>query len=330
MMYDWASPVFILLFLALAAGYWWRRQNREKYDPSLRIPLMPFYSRTLSYRARLRSVLQVFFLTGMSLLIIAIMRPRHEYTEEEVKAEGIDIFLVMDLSSSMLARDFDPDRLSVSKEVAAEFVRKRQHDRIGLSLFAGEAFTQSPLTNDHRVIAEYLENLQVGLLEDGTAIGMGMAMAVNRLVDSEAESKVIILLTDGVNNSGYISPETAAELAGEYNIRVYTIGVGSEGRALSPISRDLSGNYMFGMTRVEIDEQLLNQIATTTGGKYYRATTAESLESIYREIDELEKTEMEVTVFKRYDEAFRPWMLWGLGLILAHFLLKNSWLKSIP
>jgi len=263
-------------------------------------------------------------------IVAAIARPQITLKEEEVKAEGIDIMMVMDLSSSMLAQDFRPDRLSVSKEVAKAFVDKRKFDRLGLAVFAGESFTQCPLTTDHRVVKDFLDNLQCGLLQDGTAIGMGLASAVNRLKDSESKSKVVILLTDGVNNAGYIKPMTAAEIAQEFDIKVYTIGVGSMGQALSPVSRRSDGKYIFGMARVEIDEQLLREISKLTNGRYYRATNEESLTAIYDEIDKLEKTEIEVSTFKRYSEEFRRFLLWGVGFLLFEIVLRLSVLRSLP
>jgi len=203
-------------------------------------------------------------------LIIALARPQLTLTEEEVKAEGIDIVIAMDVSSSMLAQDFKPDRLSVSKNVAKSFVDKRAYDRIGLVVFAAESYTQCPLTTDHRVVKDFLDGLQCGILEDGTAIGMGLASAINRMKDSEAKSKVVILLTDGVNNSGYIKPMTAAEIAKELGTKVYTIGVGTRGRALMPQQRRGNGEYIYRMVNVNIDEDLLRTIADDTGGKRLR------------------------------------------------------------
>ena len=236
----------------------------------------------------------------------------------------------MDLSSSMLAQDFKPDRLEESKRVAADFVNKREHDRIGLSVFSGEAFTQCPLTTDHKVVKEFLAGLKCGLLEDGTAIGMGLATSVNRLKDSDAKSKVVILLTDGVNNAGYIKPYTAAEIAREFDVKVYTIGVGSTGDALTPVSRRSDGKYIFGLARVEIDEALLEEIANMTGGKYFRATSGEGLEKIYEEINQLEKTEIEVTSIKRYSEEFHYFAFWGLVLLVLEFLLRYTVFRTIP
>lgn len=273
---------------------------------------------------------QIFWAGGLILLILALARPQRTLQEEEVKAEGIDITLVMDLSSSMLAKDFQPDRLEASKAVAIEFVDKRPYDRFGLVVFSGESYTMSPLTMDHQVIQELLSGLQCGLLDDGTAIGMGLASAVNRLKESKAKSKVIILLTDGVNNRGYIQPMQAAEIAKQFNIKVYTIGVGTAGEALTPVSRRSDGQYVFGYANVEIDENLLKQIAGETGGEYFRALNETGLRSIYDEIDQLEKTEMEVTVFKRYKDLYRSLAWAGLALLLIEFLLGNTLLKTLP
>ena len=261
---------------------------------------------------------------------MAMARPQEVFKEEDITADGIDILMVMDLSSSMLAQDFKPDRLEVSKRVAAEFIDKRQYDRIGLAVFAGEAFTQCPLTTDHRVLKEFLANLQCGMLDDGTAIGMGLATAVNRLKDSDAKSKVVILLTDGDNNAGYIKPITAAEIAREYNVKVYTVGVGSRGKALAPVSRRSDGQYIFGLATVQIDEALLEQIAEMTGGKYFRATTTKALEKIYRDIDKMEKTKIETTTIKRESERFHSFALWGILFLGFEMLLRYTFLRSIP
>lgn len=283
-----------------------------------------------SWKGRLRALLPILRILAFIALVVALARPRELFQEEEVKAEGIDIMLVMDLSSSMLARDFEPDRLEVCKRVATEFIDKREYDRVGLSVFAGEAFTQCPLTTDHRVVKDFLANLECGLLEDGTAIGMGLATAVNRLKDSESKSKIVILLTDGVNNAGYVQPETAAEIAREFEIKTYTIGVGTNGDALTPVNRRSDGQYMFGLARVEIDEGLLEQIAEMTGGKYYRALSEQGLEDIYDEIDRLEKTEIEVTVFKRYQELFHVFVWIAMLILVLEVLLRYTIFRAIP
>ena len=270
---------FLLLLLIPAVGFWYYKR-RKQYYATIKMSSLQSIAGIRSWRGRLRSLLPFFRALSCIALVIAIARPQEVLKEEEVTADGIDIALVMDLSSSMLAQDFKPDRLEVSKRVAGDFVDKRKYDRIGLSVFAGESFTQCPLTTDHRVLKEFLAGLRCGLLTDGTAIGMGLATAVNRLKDSEAKSKVVILLTDGVNNAGYVKPITAAEIAREFDVKVYTIGVGSTGDALTPVSRRSDGKYIFGLARVEIDEALLTQIAEMTGGRYFRATSTQALERI--------------------------------------------------
>ena len=328
--YDFQHPWLLLLLLLLPLMYWYRKQRVSEFHSKIRFPHAGSVEGISNIKTVLLKYLPILRYIGLIALILAIARPRLILKEEEVKAEGIDIILVMDLSSSMLARDFKPDRLTVSKRMAQEFVDKRTYDRIGLAVFAGESFTQSPLTTDHRIIKEFLGTLESGMLEDGTAIGMGLASAVNRLKDSESESKVVILLTDGVNNSGYIKPMTAAEIAKEIKVKVYTIGVGSMGYAVSPISRRNDGTYVFGTTKVEIDEELLGEISKLTGGQYYRATNEESLQKIYAEIDRLEKTEIEVNVFKRYSEEFRFFLRIGIIALFSEWLLKNTLLRTIP
>lgn len=323
-------PGFLLVLLLLPIiGFWYYYAYKNRYA-ILRMSSLESINSISSIRGQLRALLPILRALAFIMLVIALARPQETLKEEEIKAEGIDIALVMDLSSSMLAQDFKPDRLEVSKRVAGEFVDKREFDRIGLAVFAGEAFTQCPLTTDHRVVKEFLAGLKCGILEDGTAIGMGLATAVNRLKDSEVESKVVILLTDGVNNAGYVKPITAAEIAREFNVKVYTIGVGSTGDALTPVSRRSDGRYIFGLARVEIDENLLESIATMTGGKYFRATSAEGLARIYEEIDLLEKTEIEVTSIRRYNEEFHRFAFLGLLFLGLEILLRYTILRTIP
>ena len=319
---------FLLLLLPLlGAWYYWR--YRQHYA-SVRMSSLQSVANIVSWKGRMRALLPLLRALAFALLVIAIARPQSTLKEEEIKAEGIDIVLVMDLSSSMLAQDFKPDRLEVSKRVASEFVSKRQYDRLGLAVFAGESFSQCPLTTDHSIVKEFLGNLKCGILEDGTAIGMGLATAVNRLKDSESKSKVVILLTDGVNNAGYVKPKTAAEIAREFGVKVYTVGVGSTGEAPTPVSRRSDGRYIFGLARVEIDEQLLREIAEMTGGQYFRATSAESLEQIYQVIDQLEKTEIEVTSIRRYSEEFGRFAFWALILLVLELSLRYTILRTIP
>ncbi|MEL6390213.1 MAG: VWA domain-containing protein [Bacteroidota bacterium] len=327
---EFVNPELLYLLALLPVIIWWFRRRVSRHQPKMTLSTIKPIENMRTLRSSLFPYLPLLRALAGVALVFALARPQLSLKEEEVKAEGIDIVLIMDISSSMLAQDFTPDRLEVSKEVAKKFIDKRTYDRIGLVVFAGESFTQCPLTTDHRVVKDFLDGLSCGLLEDGTAIGMGLASAVNRLKDSEVESKVVILLTDGVNNSGYIKPMTAAEIAQELNTKVYTIGVGSRGQALSPISRRSDGRYVFGMANVEIDERLLTEIAEMTGGQYYRATDEVSLESIYAEIDRLEKTEIDITTYKRYSEEFRPFVMIGMLLLLLEMLLRITVFRSIP
>lgn len=327
-MYEFQHPWFLLFLLLIPLAGWWR-YRRQQYA-SLKMSTLEATRGIRTWKTWLQKLLPMFRALAFAALIVAIARPQLSLKEENVTAEGIDIFLVIDLSSSMLAQDFKPDRLEVSKRVAADFVDKRPYDRIGLAVFAGEAFTQCPLTTDHNVLKDFLAGLRCGFLDDGTAIGMGLATAVNRIKDSKAKSKVVILLTDGVNNAGYVKPLTAAEIAKEFDVKTYTIGVGTEGQALSPVSRLSDGRYKFGMTRVEIDEGLLETIAEMTGGKYFRATNADRLESIYAEIDRLEKTEIEVQVFKRYSEEYYRFVWFAVVLLVLEILLRYTVLRRIP
>jgi len=327
---EFSNPEFFALFILIPAIILWEYWKRPVKEPVMVFSDLESIKDVHSWRSRLRFLPNILRVLGFIFCVFALARPQLSLTEEEVKAEGIDIMLSMDLSSSMLAQDFAPDRLSVSKEVAKEFVDKRVHDRVGLVVFAGESYTQCPLTTDHEIVKSFLSDLQVGRLQDGTAIGMGLASAVNRLKDSEAKSKVVILLTDGVNNAGYIKPLTSAEIAKEFEVKVYTIGVGSMGIARSPVNRRSDGRYVFGNSRVEIDEALLQEISEMTGGQYYRAVDEQSLENIYKEIDILEKTEMEINVFKRYQDEYRKFLLLGLILLLLEFFFSKMILRTIP
>ena len=262
---------------------------------------------------------------------MALARPQDVERLSRTNTEGIDIMLAIDVSGSMLARDFRPDRITAAKEVAGSFIADRYGDRIGLVAFAGEAFTQSPLTTDQGTLQTLLARIRSGLIEDGTAIGNGLATAINRLRESEAKSKVIILLTDGVNNRGEIAPQTAAEIAKAQGIRVYTIGVGTEGMA--PYSAvNIYGTPTGGtvMAKVEIDEKTLRSIAEQTGGQYFRATDKAKLKAIYDQINQLEKSKVEVTEHVTYHEQFLLWALAGLGLLVLEFLFSNLVLKRIP
>ena len=327
---SFASPWWLMLVLIIPLVWFFNGRNGRRTSSALPVSVVGVNPSITSWRTWLARALP--WIASLSFLaaIIALARPQVVLVEERINAEGIDIFLAMDLSSSMLSKDFSPDRLSVSKQVAIEFVEKRPYDRLGLVSFAGEAYTQSPLTTDHKIIQDLLGGLKCGYLSDGTAIGMGLATAVNRIKDSEAESKVIILLTDGVNNAGYIDPMTAADIAQEFNIKVYTIGVGSMGMALSPVGRTRNGQYQFARTRVEIDDKLLQNISEKTGGEYYRAINADELQRIYAKIDELEKTEMEISVIRREKEYFRITLTMASSLMTIFLLLKYQILRLWP
>lgn len=267
---------------------------------------------------------------AFALLVVALARPQDVEQNVRTNTEGIDIMLAIDVSGSMLARDFKPDRITAAKEVAGSFVADRYGDRIGLVVFAAEAFTQSPLTTDQSTLQTLLARIRSGLIDDsGTAIGNGLATAINRLRESEAKSKVIILLTDGVNNRGEIAPVMAAEIAKEQGIRVYTIGVGSRGTAPTP-AIDMFGNMTFVQAKVEIDEKTLQEIADATGGRYFRATDNEKLRAIYDEINRLEKSKVEVADFTTYTEEYLRWVLAALALLAAEFLIRTLILKRIP
>ena len=327
---EFANPEFLLLLFLLPLVAWWYFGRYRTHYASIKMSNIAMFKGQSSWRGRARALLPILRGLAFIALVVALARPQRLLSEENVAADGIDIMLAIDLSSSMLAQDFEPDRLLVAKRVASDFVEKREFDRIGLVVFSGEAFTQCPLTTDHKVVQDFLENLQSGLLQDGTAIGMGLATAVNRLKDSPAKSKTIILMTDGVNNSGYFKPEDAMALAKTLGIKVYTIGIGSTGEAMSPVGRRADGKYVFGLVPVEIDEALLQNIATTTGGKYYRATNNQELEQIYAEIDRLEKSRIDVTSIKRRSEAFGVWVLSALCLIALEILLRYTIFRTIP
>ena len=268
-------------------------------------------------------------LLALGAIIVALARPQTEDISTRTKTtKGIDIVMAIDVSSSMLARDLKPNRLSALKDVAADFIKKRPNDRIGLVVYAGEGYTKTPVTTDKSIVLNALSEITYGQLEDGTAIGMGLATSVNRLKESTAKSKIIILLTDGVNNSGFIEPQTASDLAIEFGIKTYTIGLGTNGNALSPIAYNADGSFRYGMRQVEIDEDLLKDIALATGGRYFRATDNESLEEIYDEINKLEKTEIEEFKYYRYEEKFRPWVLLAGALLLVEWILRNTLFRS--
>lgn len=268
-------------------------------------------------------------LMALSALIVALARPQEEHTATETTVEGVDIVLAMDISGSMLAQDFQPNRIEASKSIASEFVADRQGDRLSIVAFAGESFTQCPLTSDRGAVQTALSRLKSGIIDDGTAIGNGLATAINRLRESSSKSKIVVLLTDGVNNSGEISPRMAAEIARDLNIKVYTIGVGRRGMAPTPVM-DPFGNVGLAMVQVEIDEESLREISKITGGRYFRAENAEALTNIYAEIDQMEKSKVEVTDYTTYEELFLVWLVWGLVLLFAEIIVNRIVLNRLP
>ncbi|MCD7968737.1 MAG: VWA domain-containing protein [Alistipes sp.] len=282
-----------------------------------------------SFRYYLRHVPFVLRCLAYALLIVALARPQSTEYGSSSRTEGIDIVLVVDISTSMLARDFTPDRISAAREVASKFIVDRQNDRIGIVVFAGESYTQCPVTTDKRTLLNLMAQVKCGIVDDGTAIGNGLATGINRLRESDAASQVIILLTDGVNNTGQIAPMTAAEIARTMGIKVYTVGVGTNGMAPTP-AYNMWGETVFVPAPVEIDEDMLTEIADMTGGKYYRATDNNSLEAIYDEINQLETSSVETSDYTRYHERYAPFVLFALGLILLEFIVARVLIRRIP
>lgn len=327
--YEFANPEYFWLLLVILPMVVWYVFKERNSHADLQFSSISFF-KTLKRGNRiwLRHVLFALRVLVIAFLIFALARPQSDNSWQTYNSEGIDIMLALDISGSMLARDFEPDRLEAAKEVATKFVLERPQDRIGLVVFSGESFTQSPLTTDKAVLVNLMKDLKSGMIEDGTAIGLGLANAVNRIKDSKAKSKVIILLTDGVNNRGAIAPMTAAELAKTFGIRVYTIGVGSLGEAPYPVQTPW-GIQLQNMP-VEIDEDILTQIADMTGGKYFRATDNKKLEQIYSEIDQLEKSKIEVKHFSKKDEQYFLFALIGVLLLIVEALGKYTLLRKIP
>lgn len=323
------NPEAFLLLLLIPLVWWWLRKQ-ERFA-KMRFSTLAGFSEKPSLRARLNTWLpSALRVLTFILLVTAFARPQMIFKEEEIDAEGIDIIISMDLSSSMLSKDFEPDRLTASQALAAEFVDGRNYDRIGVTAFAAESYTKCPITTDHKIVKKFLAELECGKLSDGTAIGMGLANSVKALSKSEAKSKIIILLTDGENNAGYIQPLTAVEMAKSFNIKVYTIGVGSMTEAMTPTGRRSDGSYVFGYRTVRIDETLMEDIANKTGGKYFRATDVNSLKKIYQEIDQLEKTKMEVAIVKRQSDEFFIFVLLAMAFLMIEILLKNTIFRTIP
>ncbi len=326
---EFASPEFfwLLLLIPLLIAWYWFRHNSRNADIQLSTTSV-FEASGKSLRQYAYHSLFVLRMLALALLIIALARPQSSSSKQNVSVEGIDIVMALDISSSMLAQDLKPDRLEAAKVVAQDFINGRPNDRVGLVVFSKETFTQVPLTTDHSVLKNLFTDIQSGILEDGTAIGDGLATAVNRLKESKAISKVIILLTDGENNSGALDPVSAAEIAKLYGIRIYTIGVGSRGTAPYPVPTAFGTRMQ--QIEVKIDEELLQEIAGMTDGKYFRATSNQKLREIYDEIDQLEKSKIDVTEFTHKHEEFLILALIALALFITEFILRNSIFKTLP
>ena len=323
------NPEFFYILLVLAPMIAWYVFRYRKSGASIRFSsTIGFGKIKKGWKHYFRHFPFVLEIGGITLLTVALARPQSSNSWQNVTTEGIDIVIALDISSSMLAQDFQPNRLEAAKEVATKFISGRPDDRIGLVIFSGESFTQCPLTTDHAVLINLFNEVQSGMIEDGTAIGNGLATAVARLKESDAKSKVIILLTDGENNKGEIAPGTAAELAKTYGIRVYTIGIGTVGTAPYPVKTPF-GTQMQSV-EVKIDEETLQKIANTTDGNYFRATNNKKLEQIYQEIDQLEKSKIAVKQFSKKDEEFEPYVLWAMLILTAGIFLKTTIFRNIP
>lgn len=326
---EFEHPWLISGLLLLPLLYWWIKTKGRSFLSFLPLTAIDPEPVAKTYKILFYRMLPFLKLFSLALFIIALSGPRLTLKEESVKAEGIDIIMALDVSPSMLALDFEPTRLEASKKLAKEFINNRKYDRIGIVIFSGEAFTLSPVTTDLQLLTNYIDQIQAGILKDGTALGNGLASAINRLKESETKSKVIILLTDGVNNSGYVDPRLSIDMAKEFGIKVYTIGVGTNGYAESPVS-NIFGKLVYQKIKVELDEELLKTIAESTNGYYFRATDNNELKKIYEKIDKLEKTKVEISVFNRYSEEFRIFTIIALLIMLIIFLLENTLLRSLP
>ena len=324
------NPEFLWLLLLIPVIIFFMYYFRFKKVSNLKISSFDNF-KTKSFKSKLYPLLNILRIISIAFVIIALSRPQEISNSSRTKtSSGIDIVIAVDISSSMLAQDLKPNRLEALKSVASEFINDRINDRIGLVIYAGESYTKTPVTSDKEVVINSLTEISFdGIIDDGTAIGMGLATSVNRLKDSKAKSKVIILLTDGVNNSGFIDPSTAADLASTYGIKTYTIGLGTNGNARAPVALNPNGSFRFGITKVEIDEDLLNEVADKTGGKYFRATDNRKLEEIYEEINKLEKTEVEEIKYSDIDEKYRPFALLAFVLISLELFLKYVIFRSV-
>ena len=326
-----AHPYLLLLLLVIPLMAVWYVLRYRKQKPALQFSNISLFKGVhKTFRQRAYPLLFILRMVAVGALVVALARPQSMLSRQEMKVEGIDIVLAMDVSGSMLAEDFKPNRLEAAKKVAAEFIDGRKNDRMGLVVFAGEAFTQVPLTIDHNVLLKQLSTLKDGMMKDGTALGDGLATAINRIKDSEAKSKVIILLTDGINNQGAVDPQSAAEIAALYNIRLYTIGVGTQGLAPYPF-RDQFGRKRYQNVPVELDEKLLTQLAqSTTDGQYFRATNKKSLQQIFKQIDEMEKSKIDVTRYAQTKDEYQGWLVLAAIALLLEILLALFYFRSTP
>ena len=322
--------LFFLLILPLVHALW-HFFSKNNIENVLIFSNTSFFSTKKNIKERLIHLPYLLQILSICLIIVSLARPQTTSSWEESKTEGIDIIIAMDISGSMLAQDLKPNRLDASKKIAIDFISKRQNDRIGLVIFSGESFTQCPLTTDYNTLINLFNDIEYGMVDDGTAIGDGLGNSINRLMDSEAKSKIVILLTDGENTKGKISPLTAADIAASdsINIKVYTIGVGTKGMAKSPVAIDYNGRFIYDYVEVKIDEKTLTEIANKTGGEYFRATNNKSLEGIYNTIDELETSEIESIKFNTKTEKFYLFSLIALGLFLLSFILKITYFRGI-
>src|SRR5690554_1466474 len=328
--FEFVNPEFFWLFLLVPLLLLWQIITWRKSQAAVHISsLRGFKTGEGNWLSKLRPILIVLRSLAFVALIIGMARPRIVDTSTSTRSvRGIDIIMAIDVSASMLARDLRPNRLDALREVASHFIQSRTNDRIGLVVYAGESYTKTPLTIDKSILLQSLYDIKFGEIKDGTAIGLGLATSINRIKDSDAKSKIIILLTDGVNNTGFIDPSTASEMAKSLGIKVYTIGIGTNGMAMSPVAINPDGSYRFANIQVEIDEELMKEIAKETGGTYYRATSSDKLEEIYDEIDQLETSEIEEIEYVHYDEKFRLFLLAGLLFVALEYLLRYTIFRS--
>jgi Ca-activated chloride channel homolog len=326
------NPEFLWLFLVLPIAIAWLFYKRNQLSATVKMSSLEPFKQNRTFLAKAKPFLYVLRILALSSIIIALARPRSvDVTSKSKTTKGIDIVMAIDVSSSMLANDLKPNRLEALKKVASTFVQDRINDRIGLVVYAGESYTRTPVTSDKTIILQSLKTIEYddSIIADGTGIGVGLATAINRIKDSKAKSRIIILLTDGVNNSGTIDPRTASEIAKEYGIKVYTIGIGTNGQAMFPVAKDANGKLVFQRMPVEIDESLMKEIAKATDAKYFRATSNKKLQAIYDEINKLETTEIDEKKFYNYDEKYKPFVLIAFVLLGVEVLLRNSVFRGI-